>query len=239
VTDADLNQIEARLGITLPKAYQELMRTRAGELKSLTHEFNGETLRWFDNMLWLDADEIIEVNLAERQWDADTEDAFPGWARTFFLIGTNGAGDFYCLRLKGDRKVWMIGSDCGLEPTEMHPTLLAYVQSELRRYQEETPWEPPPVRSSFDDSCPLLERFAIYIGGGDCEIASQEGDRPLTAAKLQQHGIDLEKLGRRTLQLVAVLAKCDADALKIKVDRKPNESGSLVLHMSPIPIGDK
>jgi hypothetical protein len=215
------------------------MRTRAEELKSLTYEVRGETWAWFENMLWLEPDEVIDQNLSERESDAGTEYAFPEWSKTFFLIGTNGAGDFYCLRLKGDRKVWMIGSDCGLEPTEMHPSLLAYVESELRRYYEETPWDPPAVLSSFDDSCPLLERFAIYIGGGDCEIASQEGDRPLTAAKMQQHGIDLEKLGRRTLQLVAVLAKCDADALKIKVDRKPNESGSLVLHMSPIPIGDK
>jgi hypothetical protein len=238
VTESDLNRIEKRLGITLPKAYRELMRTRAEELKGLTHQIRGETYRWFDELLYLGADEVIEVNLSERQPDAGTEEAFPKWSKSFFLIGTNGAGDYYCLRLKGDRKVWMIGSDCGDVPSEIYGSLAEFVDDQVRRHAEEPPWQPPPVLSSFDDSCPLLERFGVYIGRKVCQIKCQEGDSPLTEEKLWQHGIDVEELGRSVLRIVAVLAKCDADALTIEVDPKTSSSESLMLNFSRPPISD-
>jgi hypothetical protein len=143
VTDADLNQIESQLGISLPKAYRELMRARADELKGLMHEIHGVTYSWFDSRLYLDAHRVIEVNLSERQPDAGTEYAFPNWSESFFLIGTNGAGDFYCLRLKGDKSVWMIGSDCGDEPTELYDSLSEFVDEKVREHAEETKGERP------------------------------------------------------------------------------------------------
>ena len=75
----------------------------------------------------------------ERQSGAGTEYAFPNWSKTFFLIGTNGAGDYYCLRLQGDRKVWMIGSDCGDEPSEMYGSLAGFIEEEVRQHAEEPP----------------------------------------------------------------------------------------------------
>ena len=237
MTDADLNRIEARLGIALPTVYRELMRTRAEELRGLTHEIQGVTYGWFDDLLYLDANRVIDDNLSERQPDAGTEYAFPNWSKTFFLIGTNGAGAYYCLRLKGDRKVWMIGSDCGNEPSEMYGSLAEFVEEEVRRHAEEPPWQPP-VLSSFDRSCALLERFGLYIGRKVCQIECQEGDRPMTEAKLRLHGIDVGELGRCVLRVVANLAKCDADALTIEVDPKPSSSGSLMLNFSEPLIGD-
>ena len=238
VTEADLKRIERRLGITLPKAYRELMSTRAEELKGLTYEIRGITHRWFDNVLYLDANRVIAANLAERQPDAGTEYAFPDWSKTFFLIGTNGAGDYYCLRLQGDRKVWMIGSDCGDKPNEMYESLAAFVAEQVRRHAREQPWQPPPVFSSFDDSCPLLERFQIFLGREACEIVCQEGDCPLTEEKLRRHGIDVGELGRVVLRLVATLARCDPAVLSIAVNPQPSSSGSLMLNFGRPSLGD-
>jgi hypothetical protein len=238
VTDTDLNRIEAGLGIALPKDYRELMRSRAEELKGLTHEIRGVTYGWFDDLLYLDADRCIDVNLSERQPNSGTGYAFPNWSNTFFLIGTNGAGDYYCLRLKDDRKVWMIGSDCGNEPSEMYPTLADFVNVQVRRHAEEPPWQPPPVLSSFDSSCPLLERFCFSIGRKVCQLECQDGDRPLTEEKLQLHGIDVRELGRCVLRIVAILAKCDPDALTIEVGPMPSSSGGLMLPFTEPPVGD-
>jgi hypothetical protein len=178
VTDADLDRIEASLGITLPNAYRNLMGTRARELKQLTHQIDGVSYGWFDDLLYLDADRVIEVNLSERRPDAETEYAFPDWAKTFFLIGTNGAGDYYCLRLKGDRKVWMIGSDCGDEPNRVYGSLSEFVEEQIPRHAKDRPQQSPAL-SSFDDSCPLLERFELFIGRKVCQIKCQPSDAPV------------------------------------------------------------
>jgi hypothetical protein len=53
------------------------------------------------------------------------------------MVGTNGAGDFYCLRLGGKRGVWMIGSDCGDEPTRTHRTLRELVAQQQEWYREQ------------------------------------------------------------------------------------------------------
>jgi hypothetical protein len=137
MTDSDLNSIQTRLNIALPDAYRELMRTRAEELRGFTYQLGDETRGWFDDLLYLDADEVVRVNLSERQSNTGTECAFPDWSKTFFLIGTNGGGDYYCLRLDGDPKVWMIGSDCGDEPSEQYPTLMEYVEQQIEEFHEE------------------------------------------------------------------------------------------------------
>lgn len=52
MTDIDLKLIEARLGITLPSAYAELMRTRAEELAGLAYQIRDVTHGWFEDLLW-------------------------------------------------------------------------------------------------------------------------------------------------------------------------------------------
>jgi hypothetical protein len=59
----------------------------------------------------------------------------------------------------------------------------------------------------------------------------------LTAAKLRQHGIDIDKVGRCVLGVVAVLANCNPDALSIKVNRKP-AYGMLTMKFTGPPIED-
>jgi hypothetical protein len=137
MTEKDLAKIGRELGIVLPKDYRRLMLSQAAELKALTHEINGTTYGWFDETLYLEATRVIETNLIERKLDSGTGYAFSEWWKTFFLIGSNGAGDYYCLRLDRDVKVWMIGSDCGDKPSEMYPSLSAFVVYELKRYREQ------------------------------------------------------------------------------------------------------
>jgi len=237
VTDAELDRIEERLGIRLPDDYRALTRDRADELKGLKWRIGGSTYGWFDELLYLDADQVVDTNLIERQPDAGTESAFPGWSDTFFLIGDDGSGNYYALRLQGDRKVWMIGSDCD-EPSALFDSLAEYVDEQVRLYHEQPPWQPPPALSSFDDSCPLADRFGLYIGAKACEVECQESDRPLTEQKLTDHGIDVQALSSRVRDLVAVLARCDPATMTIEPAPKPSSSGSLVLRFSPPHIAD-
>src|SRR5262249_2203051 len=131
MTEKDLAQIEAKLQITLPKEYREMILSRSAELKALG---------CFDDDLstfYLDPKAVISTNKLERPKDAGTAYAFPKWWETFFLVGTNGAGDYYCLRLDNKPGVWMIGSDCGDKPTRLYPSLKAYIDKMVKEHQAE------------------------------------------------------------------------------------------------------
>lgn len=112
MTDADFTEIESKLGITLPNEYRELITARAAGLKTLTHKIGDTTYGWFDDLLFLDAQTVIDYNLAERDTSA-TAYGFPKWWKKFFMLGTDGAGNYFCLRLDGKTGIWMIGTDCG------------------------------------------------------------------------------------------------------------------------------
>ena len=89
-----------------------------------------------EHFTW-DADHLIGTNRGEEPPNSATSDAFPNWAETFFMIGTNGGGDFYCLRRDGKPGVWLIGSDCGDKPTRVARTIRHYVEKLLRDWQKE------------------------------------------------------------------------------------------------------
>src|SRR5262249_13409395 len=135
MTEADFARIEARLGITLPKEYRHVMAVAGGELLDLSLDYR----RGVDGLEagFLTADPLFEFNLAERPKDAGTGYAFPDWWRTYVMVGTNGAGDYFCLRLDGGPGVWMIGSDCGDEPTLMYDTFQELVDRQRDWYREE------------------------------------------------------------------------------------------------------
>jgi hypothetical protein len=130
MTEKDLAQIETKLKITLPKAYRELMLARASELK--------EAGCFTDDLspFYLDPKAIISANQLERPKDSGTGYAFPKWWQTYILVGTNGGGDYYCLRLDNKPGVWTIGSDCGDKPTRVARTLNAYVDERLKEHEE-------------------------------------------------------------------------------------------------------
>ena len=131
MTDRDLAEIESKLKIALPNEYRDLILTHAETLHSCGC-FSGDLPR-----LFLDPAQIIEFNITEKLSDSGTEDAFPNWWREFVLIGTNGAGDYFCLRLDGTPGVWMIGSDCGDESSLMAVSLRNFVDEAVRQHEEE------------------------------------------------------------------------------------------------------
>src|SRR5262245_36095819 len=124
---ADFDRIEQDLQITLPQEYRAVMAALADELRLVTYVVDGESRCWFDEQLYLEAQALIDTNLTQRKRYSGTDFAFPNWWRTFVLFGSNGGGDYYCLRLDGQPGVWMIGSDCGNEPTLTHQSLLEYI----------------------------------------------------------------------------------------------------------------
>jgi hypothetical protein len=214
----DLDHIEASLGIALPAEYREFMLTRGQELKKIgqRHDFFAETL-------FLEPERLIGANQNEREPDMGTAYAFPKWWKMFVLVGTNGGGDYYCLRLEGDEHVWMIGSDCGATPKKQFDSFSDFVDNTIQSYEN-----PEPLPSSFDDSCPLLERFQITLSTdwdgqrGFCKIQAQEGDRPLTWDKLQSHGILQLQLETCVRSMVAALANRSPESLQISDQALPS-----------------
>jgi hypothetical protein len=214
----ELAHIEASLGIALPAEYRNLMLTRAHELKEI-----GQRQDFFAETLFLEPERLIAANQSEREPDMGTAHAFPKWWQKFVLVGTNGAGDYYCLRLEGDRHVWMIGSDCGTKPKKKFESLSDFVNDTIHSYEE-----PEPLPSSFDDSCPLLERFQITLSTdwdgqrGFCKIQALEGDRPLTRQKLQSHGILQSDLEACVRSIVAALANRSLESLQFSGQALPS-----------------
>lgn len=131
MTEGDLAEIESKLRVVLPEKYRELMLARAEILRS-SGCFKGELSRFF-----LDRDKIISFNTMERLSDSGTGDAFPNWWDEFLLVGTNGAGDYFCLRLDNNPGLWMIGSDCDDQPSLIADSLSAFIDDSVQEHQKE------------------------------------------------------------------------------------------------------
>ena len=131
MTEKDLSQIENRLKITLPNEYRALMLARAAEL--MEAGCFGDDLSAF----YLHPKQVVQANKLERPKESGTGYAFPRWWETFFLVGTNGGGDYYCLRLDNKPGVWMIGSDCGDKPTRVARSLKAFVDKRVKERKTE------------------------------------------------------------------------------------------------------
>jgi hypothetical protein len=58
---------------------------------------------------------------------------FPGWWRKYFIIGSNGGGSYFCLRIDGTPGVWFLWNDSG-EVERSHPSLGDYLASRLEEY---------------------------------------------------------------------------------------------------------
>jgi uncharacterized protein (TIGR02996 family) len=159
VNDDELDRIEQELAIRLPAAYRVVMASKGGEFRALTYRLDGRDVPYFGDDLWLNTDEFISTNKVEREPGMGTSYAFPKWWKTFFMFATNGGGDYYCLRLDNGPGVWMIGSDCGSEPTQTDASLVTYIKGRLAEYMPEvTSPPPPPPPPAVDDSFDPAER---------------------------------------------------------------------------------
>ncbi len=128
MTEDGLLAIESHLRIRLPTSYRALHHDQSDLLKQL--DWSDEAI----SPLYLTADHVIAPNIEERLPEMGTACAFPNWWDSFFLIGTNGGGDYYALRLDNTEGVWLIGSDCGDTPTKVADTLLEYVERTITEH---------------------------------------------------------------------------------------------------------
>lgn len=131
MTDKDFAEIESKLDITLPTEYRKLFGERQSELVE-SGCFNGQL-----SSFYLALEEVVDVNLFSRGEDSELAEFFPSWWEEFFLVGTNGAGDFYCLRLDQKPGVWMIGTDCGDEPDQLFDSLSELIDLRLGEHREQ------------------------------------------------------------------------------------------------------
>jgi hypothetical protein len=233
MTEADLTKIESALGFALPSDYLDFLRTQSDEVRRIKEML---PLR---AVLWTEADDIIRQNRDGRKYAKDMtvgENAQP-WPTNYMVVGTNGGGDYWFIHRDGSKRgLWFWQHEtCAIERT--NASFSDYMRDLHRAEKTPEKWQMPAVRSSFDAACPLMERFAVFISRKTCEIECQEADRPLTAAKLRQHGIDIDKLGHCVLAVIAALAKCNPHSLSIKLNRKPSY-GMLKLNFSESPIQD-
>src|SRR5262249_3034650 len=83
VTPKDFARIERRLKIPLPQLDRETLAARAEELAAAKLMINGGETAWFEELLYLQPQRVIDVNLAERKRNSGTDFAFPGWWETF------------------------------------------------------------------------------------------------------------------------------------------------------------
>src|SRR5262245_15665994 len=110
MTEADFARIEAELGISLPDEYRRVMAASGPTLLALAQDYRGDD--YYLDSVFVTPDRVIACNLSERPETSGAGYAFPGWWRTYFMTATDGAGNYYCLRLDGGPGLWMIGSDC-------------------------------------------------------------------------------------------------------------------------------
>jgi uncharacterized protein (TIGR02996 family) len=224
--DTALAAIEQALAIQLPKEYRRLMGVRGDSLKRLTFKFNGQEQPYFKEDLFLDPKVVIDYNQSERPTNTGTGYAFPKWWETFFMVGSNGGGDYYTLRLDNAPGVWLIGSDCGDEPEKTHESLEAYIQARLDRYQAEV-IQPPPTPPPTDYERMTPQERAVYESQWftvpDDEspflakiIAAPEDDAPRLALADW-----LEKEGQQK-RAHFIRARCALDGKSPEPDTYPN-----------------
>jgi hypothetical protein len=240
MTAADLKKIETALGIRLPADYRAVMTAQGAELAKKVLPGASKATPFFKDNLYPKSAKLIRVNQEERAPGMGTAEAFPGWEKTFVLIGSSGAGDYYCMRLDDTPGVYQIGSDCGSEPVKLFPSLKAYIDDQLRDYgyallesQVKLRRTPPPGLSSFKSSCPPADRVAVYLNAGPVSgngrVVYQGDDTHLSAESLKAGGIDLDEVCRCAARLVTLLlrapagritatAECDEESPEVKLN---------------------
>lgn len=154
--------IESRLGITLPESYRLLHNNPACGLEKLDRAGDAIT------PLYLTAEHVIAPNLEEREPKMGTACAFPNWWESFFLIGTNGGGDYYSLRLDNTEGVWLIGSDCGDVPLRVADTLQQHVEQTIADHEATKTMEAERVRQH----APFQAEINAHLAAIACEGSS-------------------------------------------------------------------
>jgi|GEM_PF-7044881 len=137
MTNEDLDRIEHSLKLQLPAEYRRLVLARGSELSGYTYTLRGQAESWIEyDFFDLKSARIISENLGQRSPSMAAGHSFPGWWKEYFLLGSNGGGDYYVLRLNGTPGVSFMACDAG----EIRPyadSLQDFVDQAIERYQAE------------------------------------------------------------------------------------------------------
>lgn len=110
MNERDISGIEAAVGVTLPDHYRRFLAGHAAALRDAKARLPVRALLYFDpkeivgiNKGLHDNPRMIEIN----------EDSEP-WPLNYFVVGTNGGGDFWMVDLNDPREaVWKYDSEAG------------------------------------------------------------------------------------------------------------------------------
>lgn len=207
MTAADLKKIEKELGIQLPTEFRKVLSARAREL--------GKLGSFLGRQLYQDADRLISINLKERPSHMGTGGAFPKWEKKFVLIGDNGGGNYYCLRLDNTAGVFMIGSDTDSKrPKKLFASLDAYVDEILADHARQHTLL---CRSGGPaDSVSLFVETEPW--GGDAWIVYPGEDSPITLKSLAALGVDLAGINREIIAVLAALLQCPPTGMTVEAE---------------------
>jgi hypothetical protein len=133
MTEEALKRIEGGLAITLPPEYRALMLARGAELRQLNRDSGGR----LHEFIAASANDVLILNCSERKPISGTAGAYPKWWETFLLLGSDGGGGYFCLRLDGKPGVWMIGSDDDGKPEKKFLSLAKYVDHCVRAIRKD------------------------------------------------------------------------------------------------------
>jgi hypothetical protein len=110
MTDQTIAEIEAAVGVAMPDHYRRFLREHAETLRDAKARLPMRAVLYFEpkDIVWInkglrDNPRMIEIN----------EDSEP-WPLNYFMIGTNGGGDYWMVDLNEAREAfWKYDSEAG------------------------------------------------------------------------------------------------------------------------------
>ena len=126
--EVEIHKIESSLSCKLPKGYRKFLLNRGEEVAEL------KELLPLRVVLWMDPDEIIDENQSARKYadDKPIGKKRNPWPDHYFLVGTNGAGDYWFIDLSGElRGIWSYQHEA--EDVEQHYDNFGEWMGDLRR----------------------------------------------------------------------------------------------------------
>jgi cell wall assembly regulator SMI1 len=138
VTEQEIADIEAAVGVSLPAHYRRFLLEHAGTLRDAKQRIPMRALLYSEpeEIIWInkglrDNPRMIEIN----------EDSEP-WPPNYFVIGTDGGGDYWMVDLNDEKEAfWMYDSEAGgrIVPADF-ASWAEYMAAVRRDLQEPRKW---------------------------------------------------------------------------------------------------
>ena len=131
--DEEIQSAEKKLGFKIPPVYQDLLKTRAAELSSITIVINGRTSSWFDRVLALTPSHLEMTYYFAKEAFESANESLPDWWQSYFAIGDDGGDGFYFMKRDGSPEVYFVDDYVvDEEPTVHQPTLDAFIEQHIQ-----------------------------------------------------------------------------------------------------------